>query len=50
MKLKIDDYKEISGKIKEGKRNRYGKVYDYNNNHLLFEGQYKDNKKMILMN
>ena len=45
MELKIDDYKEISGKIKEDERNRYGEEYDCNNKHLLFEGEYKDNKK-----
>ena len=45
LELKIDDYKEFSGKIKKGERNGYGEEYDCDKNSLLFEGEYKDNKK-----
>ena len=45
LELRIDDYKEFSGKIKKGERNGYGEEYDCDKNSLLFEGEYKDNKK-----
>ena len=36
----IDDYKEISGKYKIGKKDSIGKAYILNINILIFEGKY----------
>ena len=45
--LKIDliDYKILSGKYTDGKRNGYSKEYDSFNDALIFEGQYIEGKK-----
>ena len=43
--IKIDYYKEFSGKRKEGERNGYGKEYSEDHNYLIFEGKYKNNKR-----
>ena len=41
----IEDYKKISGKYREGKKNGKGKEYDLKTNRLLFEGEYLNGKK-----
>ena len=45
MNINIEDYKKISGKIKIGGINDYGKEYDLNKLTLKFEGYYKNGKK-----
>jgi len=45
LNIKIEDYKEFSGKRKEGKRNGYGKEYLIEHNSLIFEGEYNNNKR-----
>ena len=37
---KIEDYKEVSGKYIEGRRNRKGREYIIKTNALIFEGEY----------
>jgi len=41
----INDYKEISGKYKIGKKNGKGIVYIINTNKIIFEGEYLNGKK-----
>ncbi len=45
MNISIEDYKIISGKIKIGGINGYGKEYELNKLKLKFEGYYKNGKK-----
>ena len=44
-KINIEDYKQTSGKYKEGKKNGIGKIYKSNLNILIFEGEYLNGKK-----
>ena len=45
LRIDIEHYKKISGKIKIGESNGYGKVYDLNSLALDFEGYYKNGKR-----
>ena len=40
--VSIQDYKNISGRYKEGKKNGKGREYDLNTNKLIFEGEYTE--------
>ena len=44
--VNINDYKEISGKYKIIEKNGKGCEYTLNTNKLIFEGEYKNGKKM----
>ena len=44
--INIENYKNLSGKIKIPELNGYCKVYDLKTNNLLFEGQYLNEKKV----
>ena len=43
--VKIEDYKEVSGKYIEGRRNRKGREYIIKTNALIFEGEYLNGKR-----
>ena len=43
--VKIEDYKEVIGKYKEGKRNGKGREYLTKTNSLIFEGEYLNGKR-----
>ena len=45
LNINIENYKELSGKLKVSGINGYCKVYDLKTNYLLFEGQYLKDKK-----
>ena len=45
LNIDIEDFKNISGKIKIPGMNGYCKVYDLKTNKLIFEGQYLNEKK-----
>ena len=45
MNINIEYYKKISGKIKIGGINGYGKEYELNELKLRFEGYYKNGKR-----
>ena len=44
-KINLDDYKNISGKYKIGKKDGEGKIYTLFENILIFKGQYLNGKK-----
>ena len=46
MKVDIDYFKKISGKYKICERNEICKVFELDTNKLIFEGEYKNGKKM----
>ena len=43
--IKIEDYKRISGRYKEGERDGKGKEYDILSKEVLFEGEYLNGKR-----
>ena len=43
--VKIEDYKEVSWKYIEGRRNRKGREYIIKTNALIFEGEYLNGKR-----
>ena len=45
VKIKIEEYKKLSGKYKIGKRDGIGKEYKLNTNILIFEGEYLKGKR-----
>ena len=45
LNINIEDFKNISGKIKIPGMNGYCKIYDLKTNYLIFEGQYLNEKK-----
>ena len=45
MKINMENYKKVSGKIKIGGINGYGKEYELNELTLKFEGYYKNGKR-----
>ena len=40
LNVNIEDYKKMSGKYKEGKKNGFGRVYELETNKLIFEGEF----------
>ena len=47
--VNIKDYKKISGRYKIGEKNGKGSEYTLNTNNLIFEGEYLNGKRIILL-